>query len=101
MNFRDQTLSRRQVMSRAAAAATLSLITLSLQGTAIAQDEARALLDKAAQAMTEVTSFKFLMRNEDGTTMLINMVELEAIEGAVQRPDSFQATASAKVAIVG
>jgi hypothetical protein len=86
-------------MGGAAAAAALSMLRLPRSSSA--QDEdAQALLDKAAQKMTELTSFTFVMRNEGGTTKLLDLVELESIEGTVQRPDSFQATATAKVAIM-
>jgi LppX_LprAFG lipoprotein len=101
MSPRTRTVSRRTVLRGAAAATVVSLAPQFINlATASAQDDARALLDRAAQAMTELSSFKFQLRTEDGSTMLMNMVELESIEGAVQRPDSFQAKASAKVAVL-
>jgi LppX_LprAFG lipoprotein len=99
MSPRKRSISRRGVIGGAVAAAAVSLLRLPRSSSA-QDDEAQALLDRAAQAMTELESFKFVMRNEGGTTMLMDIVELESIDGAVQRPDSFQATATAQVAFL-
>jgi hypothetical protein len=99
MNSLHHSISRRTVIGGAVAAAAVSL-SRSPSSTFAQDDDAQALLDKAAQAMTNLSSFKFVMRNEGGTTKLMDLVELESIQGAVQRPDSFQAKATAKVAIM-
>ncbi len=94
-------LNRRELIGGATAAAALSIGSLRFViPHAQADDDAKALLDKAAQAMTELTSFSFLVQNEGGTTKLLNIVELESIEGEVLRPDSFHAQATAKVAVL-
>jgi LppX/LprAFG-like lipoprotein len=99
MNLHTVTTSRRTVIAGAAAAAAVSILRLPTSDV-LADEDADALLDKAAQAMTELTSFKFAMRNEGGTTKLMDFIELESIEGAVQRPDKFTATATAGVAFM-
>jgi hypothetical protein len=99
MNLHPAFTSRRTFIGGALAAAAVSALRLP-SSIARADDEAQALLDKAAQAMTQLSSFKFLMRNEGGKTMLMNLVELETIEGAVERPDSFLAKATAQVAFM-
>lgn len=62
--------------------------------------EAVALLEGAAAAMSRLASFRFRLTTQDGTTTIFDAVELESVEGAVQRPDSFTATVNAQVAIV-
>jgi lipoprotein LprA len=58
-------------------------------------DEARALLEEAAQTMAEVPSFHFELVTEGGVTTILEEFEIEAVEGNVQRPDRFQATVTA------
>lgn len=72
---------------------------------ALAQDtggdpEAVALLETAAAAMSALESFHFRLTTQDGTTTIFEGVELESVEGAVQRPESFTATVNAVVAVV-
>ena len=62
--------------------------------------EAVALLEAAAETMRQVQSFRFRLTTENGVTTILEQVELESVEGAVQRPDRFQATVAAKLAIV-
>jgi hypothetical protein len=95
------TLNRRELIGGTAAAAALSLGSLRFViPHAQADDDAKALLDNAAKAMTDLTSFNFLVQNEGGSTKLLNIVELESIEGDVLRPESFHAQATAKVAVL-
>jgi hypothetical protein len=94
-------LNRRELVGGAAAATALTITSLRfIHPQAKADDDAVELLQNAAQAMTELKSFSFLLQNEDGTTRLLNIVELETIEGEVLRPDSFHAEATAKVAVL-
>lgn len=70
-------------------------------GPAAQEDaEARAILEGAAAAMAEVQSFQFRLSTEQGQTVIMDTLELKGVVGAVQRPDRFQATVSASVAIL-
>jgi hypothetical protein len=62
--------------------------------------EARAILEGAATAMAEVQSFQFRLTTEQGQTVIMDALELKEVTGAVQRPDRFQATVSASVAVL-
>ena len=80
------------------------LFALSLTSAApsTSQDdaEARAILEGAATAMAGVQSFQFSLTTEQGQTIIMDTLELKDVNGAVQRPDRFQATVSASVAIL-
>jgi hypothetical protein len=65
-----------------------------------ADPEAVALLEAAVTAMAQVQSFRFRLTTEDGVTTILDFVELESIEGGVQRPDRFQATINASAATI-
>ena len=65
-----------------------------------ADDEAAALLQNAAKAMTEVTSFHFEMETIDGRATVLENLELSKVVGDVLRPDSFTATLTAKLAVI-
>ena len=65
-----------------------------------ADDEAAALLQNAAKAMTEVTSFHFEMETIDGRATVLENLELSKVVGDVLRPDSFKATLTAKLAVI-
>jgi hypothetical protein len=62
--------------------------------------EARAILEGAAAAMADVQSFQFRLTTEQGQTVIMDALELKDVTGAVQRPDRFQATVSASVAVL-
>jgi hypothetical protein len=62
---------------------------------AVADPEAVALLERAAETMGEVSSFHFVLRNERGSTSIVEGLEVESFEGDVQRPDRFQAEVTA------
>lgn len=53
---------------------------------------ANDILEDAAHVMLELESFHFVISTPVGETMLIDEVELEGIEGDVQRPATFHAT---------
>jgi lipoprotein LprA len=90
-------LSRRAAMLLAVAA----VVPAGMPRLVGAQDQdARPLLQQTAAAMKPVQSFHFQMSTPSGQTLLGNQVELEGIEGDVQRPDRFQATFKAKAAII-
>ena len=62
--------------------------------------DAVALLERAAEAMSQVEQFRFRLTTLDGTTTILEGVELESVDGAVQRPDRFAAAVNAQVAFV-
>jgi lipoprotein LprA len=68
--------------------------------SAAADDEAVALLDRAAATMAGLESFHFTLTTPRGQTLFMENLELAALEGDVQRPDRFRATATARAAIV-
>lgn len=94
-----RSLSRRALVGGATAAAAFSTLRIA-RPAVFADEDATQLLQAAAKAMTELASFNFLVQNEGGTTKLLNIVELKSVEGAVLRPDSFHAQATAKVAVL-
>jgi hypothetical protein len=65
-----------------------------------ADEEATQLLDTAAAAMAQISSFHFEMETVDGKSMILDNLELNRVVGDVLRPDSFQATLTAKLAII-
>ena len=63
-----------------------------------ATGDASAMLTTAAQTMTDLQSFHFVLTTVNGTTQFYEGLELSQLEGDVVRPDRFRA--SAKVHIV-
>ena len=63
-------------------------------------EEATQLLQTAAAAMAELTSFHFEMEPVDGRSMILDNLELRRVVGDVLRPDSFRATITARLAVV-
>ena len=63
-----------------------------------ADQAAVELLQRAAETMADVSSFHFVLRNERGSTSIIEGLEVESFEGDVQRPDRFQAEVTASFA---
>jgi hypothetical protein len=75
--------------------------SLALPVTASAQDaEATTLLNASVERMKTVESFRFELTTVQGTSVIMNNLELAGIEGAVKRPDRFMAIITAKVAFV-
>jgi hypothetical protein len=83
----------------------LLLIALTIGGggrsvSAQEGDEAAALLERAATAMAELETFHFELSTPRGRTVFLEGLELAGLEGDVQRPESFRASATARAAIV-
>jgi len=73
----------------------------SVQSTTTAKGEdATALVTKAAETMAGLDSFGFELSTVEGESTILRNLELVGVVGSVQRPDSFEATITAKVAIV-
>lgn len=64
------------------------------------RDAATQLLLDAAETMSKVQSFRFELKTVRGESTILDNLELAGVVGSVQRPDSFQATITARVAIV-
>jgi hypothetical protein len=60
-------------------------------------DEAVELLRQAVSAMTALETFHFLIETTSGTTEILDVLEIESIEGDVRRPFDFQTTVRAKL----
>ena len=97
----DTFLTRRRSTIVAFLFAGLFLSTLFTPRAAGAQEaDAAALLNTAVERMKTVQSFRFELSTVQGTSVIMNNLELAGVKGAVQRPDRFQATITARVAIV-
>lgn len=69
-------------------------------GSAMANGEdAKPLLQQSATAMAAVKSFSFKLTTPKGKSAILDNLELRTVEGAVLRPDRFQASVTVKVAI--
>jgi hypothetical protein len=91
-------VSRRVLMLSGGSA--LFLMTLR-NDPAFAQDEdVRRLLQQAADRMSALVSFHFEMQTVDGRSTIMDNLELRSVVGDVVRPDSFQATMTARLAIL-
>ncbi|MCC6793205.1 MAG: LppX_LprAFG lipoprotein [Thermomicrobiales bacterium] len=73
-----------------------------LTAPAAAQNDVDAtpLLLEAVETMSAVQSFHFELTTVRGESTILDNLELAGVSGSVQRPDRFQATITAKVAIV-
>jgi hypothetical protein len=65
-----------------------------------ADEDAAQLIAAAAKEMAKVKTFHFEMETVDGKSTILENLELKKVVGDVVRPDSFQATITAKVAII-
>jgi hypothetical protein len=78
----------------------VSVLLGSVAGTRAQEQDASALLQQAAATMATVQSFQFELSTVQGESTILQNLELVGVEGAVQRPDRFEATITAKIAIV-
>lgn len=93
--------SRRAAMRLLAGGTLLATAAASgIRRAAAKGEDATQLLSAAAAAMTALKSFQFELTTVQGKSTILRNLELVGVEGAVQRPDSFEATITAKVAIV-
>src|SRR5688500_3919212 len=65
-----------------------------------ADEEADQLLQAAAKAMAKIKTFHFEMETIDGRATVLDNLELKKVTGDVVRPDSFQATLTASLAVI-
>lgn len=96
---------RSSLMRRVVVLSTLLTVAtgLPLASVGVAQEkgeDATPILVKAAEAMSEVQSFRFELTTVRGESTILQNLELAGVTGAVQRPDRFQATITARVAVV-
>lgn len=77
-------------------------LTLALSGhSAVAADDATALLEDTKSAMKEVDSFHFVLSTPQGETKVAETFTLDKLEGDVQRPSGLRATVSVKAGPLG
>lgn len=65
--------------------------------TITGETDAVGLLRQAVQAMTELDTFHFLIETTTGTTTIMDILEIDQIEGDIRRPFDFQTTVSARL----
>ena len=78
----------------------LAVLALAPAGAVAQDDDATALLERAAETMAGLDSFHFELSTPRGRTLLLENIELVGLEGDVQRPDRFRASATGRAAIV-
>lgn len=93
-------LRPRRPFAAVAFALLLALMPALSGGPAMAKGEdATPLLQQSASAMAAVKSFSFKLTTPKGQSTILDNLELRTVEGAVLRPDRFQASVTVKVAI--
>jgi hypothetical protein len=95
--------TRRRLLRWSLAAPVAAVVGGTAGATArvAAQDQdATALLQASAQAMSQLNSFAFALTTTRGQSTILENLELRSVTGAVQRPDRFRATIVAGVAFV-
>ncbi len=101
-----RTLSRRRVLFGAGAAAALLArgVAVSAQTPAASpetnisgEDDAVAILQRAAQAMADLDTFAFEMQTVRGTSTILSGFELESVAGVVRRPTDLQAEVAVSI----
>ncbi len=99
---RNPTRPRRAAIGALHLVLPLLILLLAAPSTATAtqEEDAGALLDRAAAAMAALDSFHFALTTPRGQTLFMENLELAGIVGDVQRPDRFRATVTAKAAII-
>lgn len=98
-----RTTSRRSALLAPLAVVMLLLVAVipATAPSARAQStDAATLLQSAATTMTALHSFGFKLTTIRGQTTILDTLELKSVEGAVERPQRFRASATVKVAIV-
>ena len=92
-------------MTRGTVGALLVLLLVAplaspVRSSAADEADAAALLERTARSMADLKSFHFRLTTPRGKTLFMENLELAGLEGDVQRPDRFRATATVKAAIV-
>lgn len=89
----------RRAVLQSMLAAALAPAALASVHSAGAQD-VNALLQQSAKAMAAVKSFIFSIATVQGKTVLFGNLELQSVDGAVERPDRFRADITVGASIV-
>lgn len=99
-------LSRRRVLIGAGAAAALlargvavsaQMSSASPETNISGEDDAVAILERAAQAMADLDTFAFELQTVRGTSTILSGFELESVIGAVRRPTDLQAEVAVSI----
>jgi hypothetical protein len=89
--------TRRRLIQMSAAGLSIAAFA---PGQVSADDETEQLLQAAAEAMAKIKTFHFEMETIDGRATILENLELKSVVGDVVRPDSFQATLTASLAVI-
>ena len=91
-------LNRRTIL--AAAAVSPLAYTVGRTRVVAQSEDVEALLSRAAATMAALDSFHFEMETIEGRSTVLDNLEVNKVVGDVLRPDSFQATITARIAVV-
>lgn len=91
------TIDRRTLFAMGASLTGLAWVNRPL---ARADEDVDRLLQMATDRMASLVSFHFDMKTIEGRSTILDNLELRSVVGDVVRPDSFQATMTARIAIV-
>ena len=93
------TLTRRTVLAFAGASA-LAGMSLPVRRISAREQDVNVLLQESAAAMSALQSFRFELSTVNGTSTILDNLELKKVAGKVLRPDSFSADVTAGLAVV-
>lgn len=91
------TVTRRTLLTYAGALAGTALIP---RRAAAQEQDVNALLEESAAVMSSLQSFQFELSTVNGTSTILDNLELKKVAGKVKRPDSFSADVTAGLAVV-
>jgi hypothetical protein len=95
------TLNRRAVLSYAGVGAVaLGAAPLFARRADAQEQDVNVLLQESAAAMSALSSFTFELETVNGTSTILDNLELKKVAGSVKRPDSFMAAVTAGIAVV-
>ena len=95
------TYTSRTVLANAGAGAVALVGMPSIARRASAQEQdVNVLLQESAAAMSALQSFQFELTTVNGTSTILDNLELKKVAGSVKRPDSFTADVTAGLAVV-
>lgn len=95
----EWTITRRRFAMLPLVATAFALPGVLGRGAA-AEGDATQLLTDAAAEMAKLQTFRFELSTVQGESTILRNLELVGVKGVVKRPSSFEATITAKVAIV-
>ena len=97
------TFTRRTILAAAGTSAGAAILAGAppLAPRAVAQEQdVNALLEESATVMSALESFQFELSTVNGTSTILDNLELKKVAGKVRRPDSFSADVTAGLAVI-